>query len=281
MCISPVPVTDRTVALYAAYLARRLKPTSIKQYINIVRVLHLECGLPHPFKDSWLVKSTLRGIERVKGCEVNRKSPVTPDLLLQIKTQLRLDRLQDCIFWAACLVMFFGLLRRSNLFAVDSKFNECKQLTRDCFLVDQRSSAVTVLVRWSKTNQFKQKVQKILLPVLAPHPLCPATAVVAMFQKTDGKNPKCPAFPLSAQAFSGRLKMILGGRTDVTSHSFRRGGATWALTCGVPGEIIKVMGDWQSACYLTYLDQVPQQTVDFYRWKCCQNLPRLASTMLL
>ncbi|KAK7089168.1 hypothetical protein V1264_024786 [Littorina saxatilis] len=52
MDIMPVPVNEQTVAQYAAYLARRLKPSSIKQYINIIRILHLESGLPHPFKDS-------------------------------------------------------------------------------------------------------------------------------------------------------------------------------------------------------------------------------------
>ena len=37
-------------------------------------------------------------------------------------------------------------------------------------------------------------------------------------------------------------------------HSLRRGGATWALKCGVPGEIIKSIGDWRSMAYLQYLD---------------------------
>jgi len=273
MCIPPVPVTERQVALYAAYLARRLKPSSVRQYLNIIRILHLESGLDHPFKESWLVKTTLKGIEREKGCEVHRKSPVTPEMLLQLKSQLNLNCKSDCIFWAACLVMFFGLLRRSNLFGVGARTTECKQLTRDCFVVDGNSSAVTVLVQWSKTNQFKQRVQKILLPVMHPHPLCPASAVVDMFKRTDNRGPKSQAFPLTPQAFTARLKTLFEGRSDVTSHSFRRGGATWALSCGVPGEIIKMMGDWQSTCYLTYLDQIPQQTVDFYRLKCCRTLP--------
>ena len=104
MCIPPVPVTEREVALYAAYLARRLKPSSVRQYINIVRVMHLESGLPHPFQDSWLVKTTLRGIDRDKGCSVNRKSPITPALLLSLKTQLNLSHPNDVIFWSACLI---------------------------------------------------------------------------------------------------------------------------------------------------------------------------------
>ena len=33
-----------------------------------------------------------------------------------------------------------------------------------------------------------------------------------------------------------------GGGGDSTSHSFRRGGATWALSHGVPGETVKTLG---------------------------------------
>ena len=55
------------------------------------------------------------------------------------------------------------------------------------------------------------------------------------------------------------------GTGDISSHSFRRGGATWALSCGVPGGIVKLLGDWKSAEYLVYLDQIPQTVLDRYR----------------
>jgi hypothetical protein len=273
MSIKPVPVTERIVALYASYLARTLKPASIRQYLNIIRILHLESGIEHPFKDSWLVKSTLKGIEREKGCFVVRKAPMTPRLLLQIKTKLNLTVSEDAIFWAACLLMFFGLLRKSNLFAEGQSFDETKQLTRDCFAYDSQKNCLTVSVKWSKNNQCKERVQLISLPTLSPHPLCPVTAITSAFQKQGLRGPKALAFPLTSQVFSVRLKSVLGGRPDVTSHSFRRGGATWALENGVPGEIIKALGDWKSTAYLSYLDQIPQATVDYYRFSCFKNLP--------
>ena len=36
-------------------------------------------------------------------------------------------------------------------------------------------------------------------------------------------------------------------------HSFRRGGTTWAFSCGIPGELIQVFGDWRSDAYKCYL----------------------------
>ena len=40
---------------------------------------------------------------------------------------------------------------------------------------------------------------------------------------------------------------------NYSTHSFRSGGATWAFNSGVPGEIIKIVGNWKSDCYLKYL----------------------------
>jgi hypothetical protein len=43
--------------------------------------------------------------------------------------------------------------------------------------------------------------------------------------------------------------------SDYSGHSFRRGGATHALSVGVPAEVIKAQGDWRPLSYLGYLDQ--------------------------
>ena len=38
--ILPVPVSNVAVAKYAAYVARRLMPSSVKQFLNIIRTVH-------------------------------------------------------------------------------------------------------------------------------------------------------------------------------------------------------------------------------------------------
>ena len=273
MDIVPVPASEETVALYAAYLARRLKPSSVTQYINIIRVLHLECGLPHPFKESWLVKTTVKGIERTKGCAPARKTPITPELLLAIKRGLNLATVKDCVFWAACLVLFFGLLRKSNLFQDDGSFDPKKQLTRDSVSADHQS--LTITVSWSKTIQRHEKVLTIRLPLLPHHPLCPVKAVVDMFIALGPADPKEQAFPLKGSDFNQRLRALTAGlEGDFSSHSFRRGGATWALNCAIPESVIRMMGDWKSQVYLQYLDQLPQNVIDRYRRVFAKQLPR-------
>ena len=39
-----------------------------------------------------------------------------------------------------------------------------------------------------------------------------------------------------------------------SGHSFRRGGASFALQCGLPTDLIKLQGDWSSNAYERYLE---------------------------
>ena len=41
---------------------------------------------------------------------------------------------------------------------------------------------------------------------------------------------------------------------DYSGHSFRRGGATFAMKSGVPFSLIKCQGDWASNAYERYLE---------------------------
>lgn len=274
--VLPVPASDKTVSLYAAYLARRLKPSSVKQYLNIVRIMHLECGADNPCADSWYLKTTLKGIEKAKGTDVQRKEPISPETLMQIRSKLNKDDSSDCVFWAACLIMFFGLLRKSNLFGTDSEgFNKDKHITNDCMHVSPKEVIITC--KWSKSNQSKDHVQMIRLSALTDHPLCPVTAITEMLQKRNARGPHDQAFPMTGQVFNRKLRMLTasaGAGRVLSSHSFRRGGATWALSSGIPGEIVKAMGDWKSQCYLLYLDQIPDSIINQYRNLFNERLPR-------
>ncbi len=49
------------------------------------------------------------------------------------------------------------------------------------------------------------------------------------------------------------IKAIGLNENDFSSHNFRCGGAIWAFHSNVPGELIKVHGDWASDAYLKYL----------------------------
>ena len=279
-----VPASSTTIARYAAFLARTLKPTSIRQYLNIIRLLHLENNLPNPLHENWFVKSTLTGIERLLGTPAVRRTPVHPQLLLELHSLLRPGNPFDLMWWAAALVMFFGLLRKSNLFPESTRaFDPRKQFIRSDFLqpVDG-SKYMLVKVKYSKTNQFNARRSLLkLLPfdhILSPIPaIHRAWAAVPLPADSPAFVASRDGCPMTGASFTSYFKQLVSssGRDASTyaSHSFRRGGASWALQCGVPGEVIQLLGDWKSDCYKQYLDAVPQQVHDHYRELFIKLLP--------
>jgi len=64
--------------------------------------------------------------------------------------------------------------------------------------------------------------------------------------------------PVTYRQYQDKIKKTVGAigldACDYTSHSFRRGGATYAFQSGVSASQIKKLGDWQSDAYLEYID---------------------------
>ena len=85
----PVP----SFTTYIVFLARTLAASSIPCYLNVVRILHPQCGFPNnpqelPFK---FPKDLLtRGIKPPHGDIVHQKLPITPDILHKLHGKLDL-----------------------------------------------------------------------------------------------------------------------------------------------------------------------------------------------
>lgn len=265
--ILTVPISDDDLARYAAFLAEKLAFSSIQQYLNVVRLLHVENNLPNPLTNNWKLQSVMMGIKRVHGNPIKHKEPITPSLLLSVKQLLDLSQTPHAAFWAAALMMFFGLLRRSNVLCQSmSSFKPSCHLSRSDFTVYKWGVAVTV--RWSKTIQCQERVLFVPLIALPKHPLCPVQALLHYFKLTPNAPLHGPAFvipcitggvvPLTPPDFVSRLRsclLRLGHQpSHYAAHSFRRGGASWALQCGLAPDVVRVLGDWRSDAYLAYID---------------------------
>ena len=279
-----LPITSANLYRYAAYLARTLQFNSISKYLNIIRIMHLESGLDNPIEDNWGLKTILAGIKRVKGAHVTRKLPITPQILIQIRAILVMDKVDDAMFWAACLVGFFGFLRKSNLFPHSASGHDPrKHLSRCHFIPCQWGFELTV--DWSKNNQYREHTVTIPLLHLPGPVLCPVSALKWAFMMTVFAPSDGPAFvmpcklgfrPLLYGAFVSRLKQLIKhiglDPKLYASHSLRRGGATWAASIGLPGEVIQMMGDWHSDAYLLYLS-IPMSAKVKHMVTFTSNLP--------
>ena len=192
-----------------------------------------------------------------------RKTPITPVLLRKILARLDVSVSLDATVWAVCLTIFYGLLRKSN--ALPDNFDPKKHLRRrDIHFVQW---GAMILIRWSKVIQFQSRTFELPLPRLKANSLCPVQAIFNCFQFTQDADLDGPAFlykinghllPLTCDLFITRVRrcLTLSGvnASEIASHSFRRGGATFCYAIGLPAESIKLLGDWRSSCYQSYLD---------------------------
>ena len=243
-----------------------LKPSLIRQYLNVVRIYHLESGCSNPVQGDWFLKTLLRGIKRDKGDSVNRLLPVTITILRQIGTVLNLDQSQDLCFWSACLLAYFDMLRKSSLFL---KFNHLPRICqKDCRI---KPWGLEVVMRYLKTIQFSERNAYVSLPWNQEKFLCPVRFILKNNVRNGSKNgdfifkyvTPSGAHKMMYQIFTSMLRSVLI-RLNLpvhlySGHSFRRGGATHALKSGIPPEVIKAQGDWKSMSYLDYLDTTDSQ----------------------
>lgn len=277
MGYSPVPASSLTLCRYASFLARRMRFNSVKQYLNVIRLLHCAWNLPNPLQNNFQLDHTLRGIRRHLGDLVVRKKPVTPDMLKQILHSLDISLPFDAAIWAVCLTMFYGFLRRSNVMVNSAaNFDQSKHLRRRDILCFPWGCLLHF--RWSKVIQFKSRALDVPLPRLKDNVLCPASAVCNYLQRSRGASLDGPAFTflsvnqvkvLTPDIFIKRirecLRLVEAEPSTIACHSFRRGGASFCHAIGVSGESIKLMGDWRSSCYNVYIDNNVKTRMEIVR----------------
>ncbi|XP_050388701.2 uncharacterized protein LOC126807879 [Patella vulgata] len=262
----PIPASSTTLLRYVAFLARSKTFSSIKQYLNVLRLLHRQLSLPDPSVDSWRLRSMLLGIKRVKGARAAFKLPLTLEHLDAIRQELDMSDVRDSQMWAAILTGFFGLLRISNFTTPTGKSRhaECKSIQRgDCRVI---ANGIVLTVRSSKTIQFRGRAHELVLPLLEGRVVCPATAVAKFFLAAGDLADDIPLFSyldatntvfLTPDSFRQRLRFLLSriglSVTDFNSHSLRRGGASWLISAGVSLPVVRAIGDWKSDCVFKYL----------------------------
>lgn len=262
---TPLPASLTTVQLYCQYLSRTFRSvTSISNYLNGVKVLHLWHGLNVDHFNHFSLTLLRRGLARDLHHMPRQSHPIDLDILLDIYQQLDLSCSQDLVMWSLLLLAFFLMARKSNL-VPNSKytFDPQKQLTRADIKLHPKMLLVTL--KWSKTNQFGNYLHRVPIMAIPHSPLCPVTAYHRLFSSIILPD-SAPVFvaphkgswaPMSYSQYQNRLRKVIAatGRNPsyYSTHSLRRGGATFAYKAGLSKEHIKLIGDWKSEAVDQYI----------------------------
>ena len=250
----PLPVSVLNIYRYIVYLMDSIKYSSIIGYLDGLKWLHIHLGYEPPALDAQKVKLTLRGVKRLLGNPRNQKLPITPDILLAIRSVMDLTDLAQRALWAAYILAFFTFFRKSNLVCPSAiKFDPKKHLQRGDF--NFYSWGMVITVRWSKVIQFQDRVLLIPVARIPGHPLCPVRALSDYFDSCP-VSADSPAFmvpsrkgqltALTYSSLSAHLKKVLElaglPASDYSSHSFCRGGATFCSSLNISHELIQLQG---------------------------------------
>ena len=81
-------------------------------YLSAVRSLRVDQGFPDPLENCLRLQRVVRGIKHSQGALPSRpRLPVSSNILRIIYSARDLNSFDDVMFWAACLLAYFGFLR--------------------------------------------------------------------------------------------------------------------------------------------------------------------------
>jgi integrase len=226
-----IPSSAETVAAYLAARADTLAVATLVRHLASVSKAHEARGLPNPTR-SELVRATMRGIKRTRGCAQREAKPLLRDDLLLVLDATG-EELKDIRDRALLLVGFAGALRRSELVGLD---------VGD---IEHVRQGIVLHLRRSKTDQDGQG-RKIGIPFGRTR-RCPVAALDfwltasgitegAVFRPVD-RHGRMHATRLSAEAVSLVLRERVAAvglePAPYSGHSLRAGLATSAAQAGV------------------------------------------------
>lgn len=254
--ITPLPCTVESVCWYIAYMAREFKYSSITSYVCALVQLQKLHGLPPVSTSDFMVARTMTGAKRKLGNTPSQAFPLAPAHLTLMYECLDMSKSSDLCWWAATITAFRGLLRKAHITVSDQAI--CVQD------LEFRAWGLLLTLPKTKTIQYGERVLQIPFTTIPCSIFCVSRYVNMLVSrlKVTGTDYVFQYYrsgtrrPMSYEWYSKRLRRLtarIGLEGKVTSHSLRRGGATYLNSIGMTLVDIKQRGDWRSLAVLLYL----------------------------
>ena len=102
--------------------------------LSALNVLHQHFGHDVTFQDAFAFKLIVCGLRSILGVAHEQKLPITPEILLCVRSKLMDDRYSR--LWVATLVCFYSFFHKSSLVPKSAKdYAHCKTLLHKDILV--------------------------------------------------------------------------------------------------------------------------------------------------
>ena len=280
----PFPASEWRMCQFAMHLSNESKvPETVSNYVGSVRVLHRFKGLDPPAADKIHFQKLTEGLKRSCSKPIKQAIVLDHEILRKLFEQVNFGDKLEAVVWTATLVGFSVLLHVSNLGQRARKdFDPRCHFVRSDLI--EKQGILTLLVRWSKTIQHRNRSMSCPLVPSMDWRICPEHWVKRMIVIVPVKESeplflvreKSHRYPLTSSQVARLLKKWSknAGLDSVkfTAHCMHRGGLNLAHKAKATGESLKVMGGWSSQAYLRYLDVDFENCVDIARKMAKLNL---------
>lgn len=253
------PASEYLLCAFLADLKPSLSKNTVKNYLAGVRAWHVRNGYSFTRSErlNLLAKAT-----RPLNKPAPPRPPVTIHMLEALGNNLDLkDSFDACVFACACTA-FWGLARLGELLPSDYNFDQGQPpFPRVSSISPGRVGSFKLQLPWTKVKKWDGETIIIPMQDGSANP-------IAALENHFAVN----SLPKNALLFAYRgkhettllLKKQLMTRCNEawqtaldspqlpTGHSFRIGGTSHLLLCGVNPDIIKQTGRWSSDSFLRY-----------------------------
>ena len=258
--------------MFSRYLANGVTAYgTVKGYISTIKKCHELAEIPFPEKCN-ILRHHMMSIRRELAKPVSKAAPITPTLLVEIYSKVDKNDIVQVTCYAGLVIGFTLFLRKSNLVPeTRAAFDPKEQLTLAD--VGRMGYLYVFSITWCKSNQYRNR--DLLVPIIpANHQVvcCEAWTKYLLWQNRKFQQGPLIGYPkgedlvpityrLLARQLKSWISMTGRQPDDYTLHGLRRGGANHALSTGICGEDLKLMGDWASDAYLEYIDLTLERRV--------------------
>lgn len=260
--LTPLPADQTTVARFLVNLAKDCVYSTCNNYLSAIIALHKFYGYDASFRECFMIKMVMQGLGKYLGKAVVQKRGLTPENLMSIYARLDLSDINNITMWAAIILSFRTLLRKSNIVQDNLEVLGMVVTRAD---IEYTSQGLILNVRKTKTVQRREYVLRIPINFLHNKTLCAASMLVTHLSRT-GFTQEGPLFLLYKKEkwrpllyselltfIKGCVKLIGISPDEVGMHSLRRSGAAYLHSLGFSLVDIMCAGDWRSLAALSYL----------------------------
>ena len=257
-----VPASVQTVSRFFVYKSRSCKYSTLDNYLSSIVSLQKWYGYNPEYRETFLIKTVLRGLKNILGNQVKQMQPFSvPQLKLMSAAADKHSPLQVTL-WTVIVFSFRTLLRKSNLVPDVPQVLDHVIRRKDVTFYDW---GMQVRIRSSKTLRHQEYDLEIPVHFVPDVTFCAASAVkrhIELFPADDdspmflkaGRSVLVPLTYSDVFHFIKELASRIGlDPTTVGCHSLRISGAGFLHSIQIPLEDIMSLGDWKSMAVLQYL----------------------------